>query len=382
MHTLRLYLASAEEVGDLPWSVLDAHGRMTASGRAEDPWPASEETELILAAGLTRFTRVDLPAGVRLSHGATLGFALEDGLINEPADNLYVAGEMLADGGHMVALTAAAPLYQVSQALRARDRHLARIVPEELLLPQALPGQWTLAQCADGWLLRQSGACGMFVPGRAPGLVDASYCSEAPQALMVCAGSAVPEHLARLPRQSVPAHDWRAAAAAAPVDFAYGVLAGRPLWRLWRPVLLRLAWVMLLLVCAESLLNLGEASWLAWRKVQLSAEIASGATRLGVRAESPGEALRLAGGALDAMRLEHGGAARDGALNLMAALEPVMGEGLRLSSLDYRDGRLSFVAGEVSPEQFERWRLLLAERRLRLSGNPGGQMKLEREGSA
>lgn len=376
MSTLRLYWHSGPLEPGLPWALRDDEGRVLAAGEPGDDWPDCAAVELILSAGRTRFGLVTLPEGVRLDGGVALGFALEESLINAPAENLYLAGQAADDDRHWVALTAAAPLLQARAWLAERGRSLMRIVPEEMLLPPPPPGGWTLAHGAHGYVLRLGRERGGFVPAGAEALLDGMCAGAAPQCLLLCGELALPQALAALARQTVPAHDWRRAPALAATDFARGALAAGPGWADGRAVLQKLGLLLLLLICLEWGLDASELGWLHWRQARLQRQIALQAAACGVSAASPRQTLARMGRQLELRRLEQGLPGRYGALELMSALDQAADAELRLDALDYRDGQLGLEISGLAEGRQALWRQRLAWRGLRLERDAAGQWLL------
>ena len=375
MQVLRVYLQSGGAQNGFPWALLDEDGRLLASGPEETSCPHADETEWILPAGRTRWTAIDWPGRGRPGRAA-LGFALEEGLINDPAENDYVCAERLASGGWIVAVTAAAPLREALSWSGAHHPRPKRIVPEELLLPAPAPGMWTLGRIEAGWMLRQGRAAALFLPGAAGVLATDLGNERAPDGLILCGAFDVPEAWRHLSCERETAVDWRSARLQGPVNFAQGELTAGRWWRDWRPTLRRMALVMLGVLCVEWAACAVEAGWLSWHQYRLSHQIVERAATLGVRAAAPDEALDKGRMALERLRQSRGLPLRFGALALMSGLEKASGGTLRLSSLNYQNGQLSFSVEDVTPEELAAWRLQLARHRLVLKGDLPGPITL------
>lgn len=374
MHILRLYLTPNVALARLPWALLDAHGQMVAAGEEGEPWPLSDETEWILAAGTTRFTLVNLPAKVRGKKGELLGFALEPELANAPSDNLYLLGEQLEDGRQCVALTAVAPLTELRALLNAQGMTVERIVPEEMLLPLPEPGAGSVAQLASGWMLRLARSQALFLPQAA----EAMAASIRVDNFKVCGPARLPSAWEQTPHEAVGVYDWRSTPLCLDLNFAFGSMAAQHAGRQWRGLLRRLTLVLLLCCSAELLLAVTELGWLSWQQFSLSRGMTRMSTVFGASAASPGQALQQAFAGLEQQRLMRGLTQRAGALELMSALTQVTGDRLQLQALDFRDGRLRFSHVELSDETLQRWRSEFLGRQLLLEPDGAGQWLLQR----
>jgi len=381
MRILRLYLSGDGPAFDCPWSLLDSEGRMQAMGTVEDVWPAHDEIELILPAGRTRFCCVELPPGAHMQSGVVLGFALEDSLINDPAENAYAIGPQREGNDYAVALTAVGLLERAQAWLKTRGTTAERILPEEMLLPLPSQGGWSLARARDGLIVRQEPAHARFVPDGAPELLDALCAAGLPLGVTLY-GAPLPHVLNRVASQVAPAYDWRCAKSSTVLNFAHGALAGRKSLLQWKMALRRLSYAVLLVLLAEGSLSLIEVGWLSWQRFSLERTIVAQARQFELSAlDAPHQmnapqALRQMSARLERARRKHGLPSPGDALELMAALERVAGSELHPLVFDYRNGQLRFNSDAPS-DALEHWRLRLAWHQLRLERDAAaGQMVL------
>ncbi|MFC4488274.1 type II secretion system protein GspL [Chromobacterium aquaticum] len=377
MTTLRLYLRAGwpDSEPGLPWALLGARGEVSAQGDgAPAGWPRADRCELILPAGRTLFTQARLPDAVKQPTAAVLGFALEEGLINDPAANLYAVGAVLPDGRRAVAVTEAFPVRRAVAMLKSAGRLCDRILPEESLLPLPARDGWSVARGADGWLLRLSAARAIRLPycgELAEQLLFARLAAEWPPASLSVCGADAALVGARLPAwqgepRQLAAHDWCSGQAQQAFDFANGDLAANRRWRDWGPALRRSGLALGGLLAAQLALTLGQAGWYAWQKQSLSADIRAAAKPWIGGQAMPGSSALAMTRAVDKLRLSHGLPARDDALELMGALAALSGRELQTRSLSYDSGRLKLQVAEVPADTLQRWRSQLAAQQIRL----------------
>lgn len=378
MTTLRLYLRAGwpDSEPGLPWALLGARGEPSAQGdSAPAGWPRADRCELILPAGRTLFTQARLPASVKQPTAAMMGFALEEGLINDPSANLYAIGGELPDGSRAVAVTEAFPVRRAVAMLKSAGRLCDRILPEESLLPPPARDGWSVARGGEGWLLRLSATRAAWLPycgETTEQLLFARLAAQLPPAsLTVCGAEAAGLIGSRLPAwqgepKQLAAHDWRQGLAQQAFDFANGELAANRRWRDWGPALRRTGLVLVGLLAAQLALTLGQAAWYAWQKQSLSADIRAAAKPWIGGQAMPGSSALAMTRAVDKLRLSHGLSARDDALELMGALAALSGRDLQTRSLSYDGGRLKLQVADVPAETLQRWRGQLAAKQIRL----------------
>jgi hypothetical protein len=365
MQILRLYLTDAGLASGACWALLDARGQLIASGGRHDPWPAASETELVLAAGKTRFVTQVLPAAVPVGAHEVLGYVLEPGLANFPADNLYQAGKAGPDGWHWIAVTAREPLEQAQVLLHAMGRRLCRVLPEEMLLPRPAADCWTLAQLEAGWLVRQSLHQAVFLAKSAE-MLACSLGDIPPNGLMVCRGSGVPAHWGAVPQQQCAAHDWRCSEAASPVNFATGLLRSRQCLPSWRVSLRRSMQLLLCVVLLDTGLTLLQSGWVLWQKKRMEQGMVVAAAELGLKVRNGEQALQQTAALLESERRQLGLPMRAGALELMAALGEVMGVDRAPQTLLFSENRLYFTVNDPGAALSRQWHQALQARRLAL----------------
>ncbi|RQW28090.1 hypothetical protein EHS17_06890 [Rhodobacteraceae bacterium CH30] len=361
MTVLRLMLRPSwpDSEPGLAWALIAASGECLGTGDDSPAhWPASNSTELILPAGLTLFTRVKLPQASRERQLAAAGFALEEQLASDPAANLYAIGGM-EEGLSAVAVVEAFSLRRAVAMLKQLGRAPDRIIPEEMCLPEPLPGQWLLANCASGRIVRRSHTQACVLPqGIVGDALAARLLGEgAPEVQCLCGDV---EALPGVALVREAAAGWKQGRMASPYDFAMGELASSRLWRAWAPALKTSGIILAVLFAGQLALLLGEAGWLAWRKHSLTSEIRSlTQPLLGAQALPGATALPLMR-VVDNLRAERGQAVRDDALYLMARLGEVAGNTLSLSALETEGGRVQLRAPALPDEAFERYRQQLA----------------------
>nr|WP_199066319.1 type II secretion system protein GspL [Chromobacterium sp. ASV5] len=381
MTTLRLYLRTGwpDSEPGLPWALLGARGELSAQGDSVPAsWPRADRCELVLPAGRTLFSRLKLPDGVKQPTAAMIGFALEEGLANDPAANLYALGGVGADGLRAVAATEAFGVRRAVATLKSLGRLCDRIAPEECLLPLPSENGWSVARAADRWLLRLASGQAASLPlcgaEAEQALLAQLAGGQPPSAVLACGADAAELISRRMPGWQIePArhagHDWRQGSWHAEFDFARGELAANRRWRDWGPSLRRAGLLLGGLLAAQLLLTLGQSGWYAWQKHSLSQQIRETAKPwLGAQAMPGGSALPMTR-AVDKLRLSHGLPARDDAVALMGELAAASGRELQVRSLEYESGRLKLQAADVPAETLRRWRALLAGRQIRLEAN-------------
>ncbi|MGL6071786.1 type II secretion system protein GspL [Craterilacuibacter sp.] len=372
MTVLRLMLRSSwpDSEPGLAWALIATSGEQLQAGDdAPAHWPKSNSTELILPAGQTLFTRIKLPQASRERQLAAAGFALEEQLAGDPAANLYALGGM-AGGLNAVAVTEAFALRRAVAMLKQLGRAPDRILPEEMCVPEPLPGQWVLARAAGGRILRRSHTQACVLPDGVVGdaLAARLLAEGAPESQRLCGDVAA---LADIAQEKTEAAGWQTARGATPYDFARGELASNRLWRAWAPALKSSGLIVAVLIAAQLALLLGEAGMLAWRKHRLSSDIRTlTQPLLGTQALPGASALPLLR-AVDRLRAERGEAVRDDALYLMARLGEASGNTLSLSVLESEGGRVALQAPALPDETFARMRTQLAGAGIALNKRSG-----------
>lgn len=391
MTTLRLYLRPGwpESEAALPWALLDSHGALTHSGDSTpEHWPRAERIELIIPSGRTLFTQVRLPTTTRQPAQNVIGFALEEGLVNDPVANLYCLGARPNnEGDYPVAVTEAAPVQRAVALLKSRGRLVDRILPEEVLLPLPPQQGWSVAQQGMTWLIRRAEDAMCRVPvlpeQAEKALLHHLWQLEPPASLMAC-GQGTATELQRLSlivdcaMTVTGEHDWRTARGTSSFDFAQGDLAARRRWRQWRPSLQRTGLIILAFFIIYLTLFAVEAAWWSWRKVMLSAAIVTRVDELtATKNMSSSEAIRTVTRLVDQQRRAHGLLAYDDALVLMAALTALLGENPRIESVSYDNGQLTVRLPSVSADLFAQWEARLKAYSIRLQSRSLAQGEKE-----
>lgn len=378
MSVLRLYWQPGwpDASTMLPWAWLDHRGQCVEQGEGGPAaWPRADRLELVLPAGMTLFASVRLPGGRELRQTA-LGYALEAQLGNDPAANVYVCGETLADGQRSVAACEAAPLRRCLAMLRQLGRLADRIVPEETLLPVPAPGEWVLAVLPHGCLVRSGRDSACLLPAATLdwGLARLAL-SVPPQSIQVLgslpAGLSLPA-----PWQQVAAHwQWQHGRPQG-VDFAHGELAAARHWRQLAPLLRQSGRWLGLTLLLQTVLLYGQWGWYAWQKHGLQQTIRQQVQPWAPQA-LPGSSSLPMLRAVDRVRLARGLPARDDLTEAMAQLAAVNRGQLQLQSLRYEAGRLAFTAPALDERQAGHWREQLAARQWQLNSSRNAQGQRE-----
>lgn len=379
--TLRIYLSGCANQDSASWALFNPQWQLTAQGKSDTRWPKAKWTELVLPAGHTRFTQLELPP-MRQPNNATLGFALEDQLANDPANNAYLLGRKIEEGVFLLAISAIAPLKQALAWFKQHGREIDRIIPEEMLLPKPDPKSWVCATTPDGWIVRVDEAQAFYVPTVAECLFDSLRAAFSPQALVVCGAMPLPKPLADLPVQRLFL-DWQRAEAQTSYDFAQHALFSGHWWRRrhWKRAIKRAGWVLFALIAAEALFFTGEMGWNVWRKWALERQIIADAAVLQIKTASSNDAVIQARAALDRLHRQYGVTQYDGALQLMLALNEVLKaeEEPRFLALHYQEGQLVAQLDQAVEEKMLKvWQAQLAKKHLSLTMPDDGQLLLTR----
>lgn len=121
------------------WELVNAAGARLQLGCSEPRhWPPADSLELILSAEQCLLVKTALPKGTRARTPEVIGYALEELLLGDPANEHFVVG---ADTG-------ATPVWVIS---RARLRALFAVLRPLGRLPRRLISEIQLAPLASGW---------------------------------------------------------------------------------------------------------------------------------------------------------------------------------------------------------------------------------------
>ncbi|MBI4756223.1 MAG: hypothetical protein HY778_12565 [Betaproteobacteria bacterium] len=156
-HLLLLLNEDAARSGVFTWALRDgARVLRRGQGTASD-LPHGEGVVGVIAADCLSVMRRRVPGGRAALQVGVLGYALEDGLLEEPDDTHVLRLGEDAEGRTLAVVVARPLLATLIGALSAAGRTLARIVAETSLAA-VKPGRWTVLAAADGgWLFTALG---------------------------------------------------------------------------------------------------------------------------------------------------------------------------------------------------------------------------------
>lgn len=155
---LRVDLPADSGWSALAWSSFDATGKWVAHGEAApEALPAHGKLEIVLPARRVSAHSVSLPAQEKKHLAALIAQAMEDRLLGDKADALYVAG---AQTGTERTIWVCSRRWLDEQLLRLTTAGLSadRIFPEYELLP-LIHDATSCALTADGTIFRRSDGC-------------------------------------------------------------------------------------------------------------------------------------------------------------------------------------------------------------------------------
>lgn len=386
--TLRVYLRPGWPDLDatMAWAALDGRGAVSSRGDcAPGGWPKTDRLELVLPAGRTVFNELVLPAGVRQLKESALGYALEEGLCNDPMHNLFACNDEAGPAGkRVVAVTEATPVRLAVVTLKKLGRLADRILPEEALLPPAKPGNVVVALRAGLWMVRLPDSMVCQVPDADPDVTRALLQRVVPDSLLevaACGQEVATRWQSMFPSMAVsvrPDHDWQVGRVPeGAVDFARGELAANRRWRTWRPALLQTAQILGVLLASFLLIQSGKAVWWGWQTARLSTQVHEIASRLAGKEAGQSAAVLNSLRVVDRLRLAHGEPARESLTGLMGEFAAVATEMPQVHALSYENGRLSLRTSRVAPAVMSVWREQLEARRVRLSSRSLGSDEVE-----
>ena len=347
MTTLRMHVA-APPAGDekLAWSLYDAAGACVRTGRtAAAGWPAADRIEAVLAASHVRIATVALPPLAPPRVAAAAGFAVDDQLAGPKEAQHLAVSRQAADGRVRVVIAARSLVEALRKSPTVR---IARLIAEPDLAVPYRGWRWCAAtpNDIDGFVRRSDGSAFPVSPvdaGDAPpaelalALAQARRDAALPPEIRI-EFEAADADLARWERDTgvpcirgTPWH-WTAAPAAAfadAVDLFQGDFALAPppakgaRARIFVPAL-ALAIAALALHVVATVGEWGVQRVGAWRNARAWSGLAASAGLSPDVATTPAAAQAALAHRYAEVRHEHGLAAPDDALPLLARAAPAL----------------------------------------------------------
>ena len=347
MTILRVLLGAPFAANEaLAWGLFDAAGACVRTGRSvASEWPAADRVEAVLAASQVRIASVALPPLAPARVAAAAGFAVDDQLAGPKEAQHLAVSRQAADGRVRVIIAARSIVAGVrsSSTLRA-----ARIIAEPDLAPPYRGWRWCAAapNDSDGFVRRSDGSAfpvsvanagSGLPPELALALAQARRDNTQPQEIRVEFDAADADlgrwqHEAGIAFVRGAAWRWTAAPASAfadAVDLLQGDFALAPppaagaRVRLFAPALALAVAALGLHVVA----TVGEWGWLrvdAWRNARAWSAVATSAGIASDAAATPATAKAEVARRYAQLRHEHGLAAPDDALPLLARAAPAL----------------------------------------------------------
>jgi general secretion pathway protein L len=375
---LRLYLPAnwPSKQTSCEWQLLNTHGALLQSGASEPRhWPAADCCELILTAAQCLLTSVGLPKTARARTAEVIGYALEEQLLGDAANEHFVVGHPLdqrnaSDSGVVstpVWVIARQRLQTLLDTLRTLGHTPQRLVSELQLLPLSGSNHWSLCLKPDGGFLRTGSetgcGCSFDLPG---GTADALREPPAELRLALSAARKTGTLPSAISVYSAPGSkleatqlaDWQASLGL-PVqlageyrwrDYAAQIASARNLltgeftparapgegWSSLRPAL----WLGALALLIYSLFSFGEWAWLSHEKNQLrqqmTVQFRSSFPQAQTIIDPPLQMQRLH----DQLLRERGQPGADDFLSLLAAASAALPNPSQLKLISYAEGRL------------------------------------------
>lgn len=398
--SLRLYLPATwpSRQTSCEWLLLNASGARLQSGHSEPRhWPAADRCELVLTAEQCLLATVSLPKTARARTAEIIGYALEEQLLGDVANEHFVVGgpaghaaaahDPDATTGTAVWVIARSRLQALLATLRALGYEPQRLI-SELQLPPA-SANWTLClKPRRGFLRTASEAgCSFDLPadspdglreppaelrlavsaarkaGTLPAAIDLLLAPESrssfdtAQAQSWQAALGLPLHLAgEYDWRDHPGHDARNLLTG---EFSPPRTAGEG-WDALRPALF-LAGLALLI---HSLFSFGEWAWLHHEKnrlqQQMTAQFRSSFPQAQTIVDPPLQMQRLH----DQLRRERGQPGSDDFLSLLAAASASLPNPSQLRLITYAAGRLELTLRLADTRAIEQLRDSLMRRGL------------------
>jgi len=347
MTTLRVHLAAALAVDEaVAWGLFDAAGVCTRTGRSVAAgWPAADRVEAVLAAAHVRIATVMLPPLAPARVAAAAGFAVDDQLAGPKEAQHLAVSRQAADGRVRVVIAARALIEALRRSSAIR---VARLIAEpDLALPYK-GWRWCAATAnnGDAFVKRSDGSAfplsapdaGGALPAElALALVQAKRDGAQPTEIRV-EFDATDADIGRWQREAgVPcvhgvAWRWTAAPATAfadAVDLLQGDFALAPppakgaRARLFLPAV-ALAIAALALHIFATIGEWGSLRVEAWRNARAWSALAAGAGLSADAAATPSAAQAALARRYAELRHQHGLAAPDDALPLLARAVPAL----------------------------------------------------------
>lgn len=354
---------------DCPWLLHDATGRLLRRGCSEPAqWPAppadGASCTLLLAGRQTSARRVALPPPPAGHRPAVIGAALEEQLLEAPAQLLFaVDSENPEKSGQRVGIVARARLAALVERLRELGWTPRAAWPLGLCRPH--PAAWL---CGGELTISHADGCHSLAPDAGltqwPGLgpeLTLHVLDDAP-------AGRHDETLDRLPRSEQPP------LAPAGPGFLYGELAPPRAPVAWlsrlRPAG-RLAGLGSLLLVA---LLVAQSAWFAWQERQLRGRIDQAFTAALPGAVKVDPQRQLERRLADARR-QNGQLAADDFLALAAPLAELPAGSLRIVAMDYADGRLR-ISARLDAENRARLSAAAARRGIALDATSPDELTL------
>ncbi|MBI3903320.1 MAG: hypothetical protein HY306_10355 [Nitrosomonadales bacterium] len=163
MSILRIYFSEnwRDSTSPCPWALCDDSGALLQSGN--DPLaalPRGHECIAIAAPDRVLSIAAKLPPGSRRRWQAALPFVAEEYTLPDPEDNHVIPGPLLADGRIMLAVMDKPWLKRITEACRAANLSVRRMVAETFL-PALAPETWVLVWDGNSGFLRTASSSGM-----------------------------------------------------------------------------------------------------------------------------------------------------------------------------------------------------------------------------
>lgn len=375
--TLRLYLPAGwpGRQTRCEWLLLNAGGARLQSGNGEPRhWPAADRCELVLTAEQCLLAAVSLPRTARARTAEVIGYALEEQLLGDAANEHFVVGSPAGHAAATEGTTIGTPVWAIARSrlqallttLRALGYEPQRLISELQLLPAST--NWTLCLKPQAGFLRTAGEAGCsFDLAGGPEAPDTLHEPPAELHLAVAAArkagtlpAAIEIHLAPglsidaarlqawqaalgLPLHPAGEYDWRNQ----PGHDARNLLTGEFAppratgegWGTLRPAL----WLGGLALLVYSLFSFGEWAWLdreeARLRQQMTAQFRSSFPQAQTIVDPPLQMQRL----YDQLRREHGQPGADDFLSLLAAASDSLPNPAQLRLITYATGRLELT---------------------------------------
>lgn len=156
-HLLLLLNEEAARTGVFAWALRDGARVLRRGQGTASELPHSEGVVGVMAADSLSVMRRRVPGGRAALQVGVLGYAMEDGLLEDPDDTHVLRLGEDAEGRTLAVVVARSLLAPLVAALSSAGRTLARLVAETSLVA-VKPGRWTVLAAPDGgWLFTVAG---------------------------------------------------------------------------------------------------------------------------------------------------------------------------------------------------------------------------------